>query len=129
MRLEPREQETILWLHLAHAWSGADDTEEIKKASDQFDRAQWPMPVVLYFLGQTDDGTLLASAAQDDKAVPPIKICEANFFIGSLASAHRDEEKAIKLLYAARDKCAHDTSTWLGADLELKRLNIATVPH
>jgi lipoprotein NlpI len=65
----------------------------------------WPGPIVSYFLGETTQAALIASATNSDPKKNRERLCESNFFVGQLAlhkGLKEEAKRAFRITWTAR---------------------------
>jgi lipoprotein NlpI len=95
----------VLFLHLARARSGANDTDEFNRNAAKIDRAKWPGPALSLFLGQTSPEQLRAAAAQGDATTQKYRLCNAAFLSAEYRLLKPDPQGAAPLFQDTIDTC------------------------
>lgn len=110
-----------LWLHLARLRSLRES--ELVQSADKLDLAEWPGPVIQFFLGQMDENQFLSTATLEPEAARrKEKQCEAEFFLGTW-HLHKDrKQEAEGRFRTAREICPRDFIEYQGAIMELSAL-------
>ena len=122
LSLEPSHAYVVLWLHLARARLGEDDTQDLADDAALIDPEAWPAPVVTLFLGRATPQQVEEAAARGDAEKARQQRCEADFYLGEAALLRHDVAAARVRLHAARDTCPDDFIEYEGASSELRRL-------
>jgi lipoprotein NlpI len=91
---DPSDAGFLLWLHIARARSGADDTAAFRQDAGAIDPARWPGPAVVFFLGQAKAEEVTAAADRGSKAERLQQDCEAGFYLGEAALLQGDRSAA-----------------------------------
>jgi rhomboid protease GluP len=109
-----------LWRFIAQKRSH-DPMAESSLALDaaKTDNGKWPHPVLLFFLGQLDEQSMLGRAGDDNQR------CEATFYDGEEHLMAGDRLAAIPLLTKAASTCPKTYMEYEGAVGELKRMSAA----
>jgi lipoprotein NlpI len=127
---DPAEPDFVLWLHLAHARAGENDSEEFARNAGKIDRNQWAGAAVYFYLGQVKAGDLPAAAATGNSAFQRQQGCEASFYLGegALLAGHKDEAR--RFFQSVLDACdlykfsySWFSQAYGAAKEELKRLD------
>ncbi len=110
----------LAWLHIAHARSGVDDSQQLESFSGKFSQTQWPGTLISFFLGKArlED----VSSASSHGAMGRSRECNLSFFAGEDALGKGNREQAQKLILRAREVCSIHTVQYLVAGSELNRL-------
>ncbi len=127
---DPTEPDFVLWLHLAHARAGQDDSEELARNAVKIDRNQWAGAAVYFYLGQVRAEDLPAAAVSPNPTLQRQQGCEASFYLGEDALLAGRKDEARKFFQSVLDACDMDkpnyswSSPQYGAAMEeLKRLD------
>ena len=120
LSLDSANTEVALWLHLARQRLGQDDARDFEAHVTPIDSAQWPAPVVAYFLGRLSEDSLRAAAVAD--SAERGQRCGVGFYLGQAALIEGRAAEAAKLFQATRAGCAKELSEHRGAVAELRRL-------
>jgi len=120
LSLDSANTEVALWLHLARRRLGQDDARDFEAHVAPIDSAQWPAPVVAYFLGRMSEDSLRAVAVADSSGRG--QRCSVAFYLGQAALIEGHAAAAAKLFQATRAECAKELSEHRGAVAELQRL-------
>jgi lipoprotein NlpI len=123
LSLDSANAEVALWLHLARQRLGQDDASDFQAHAAPIDSAQWPAPVVHYFLGRLTADSLRAVAAAADSAGRE-EGCAVAFYLGERALLEGRTVEAAKLFQSARAGCSRELSEHRGAVAELQRLTL-----
>jgi tetratricopeptide (TPR) repeat protein len=127
VKVAPSDQFAVLWLHIARARAGENDTEELAANAGRLDQSKWPWPVVQLFLGRSDPEALQAAAQNAAGASERDgQVCEAYFYAGVYRIERGAAADARPLLQFAADHCPPNYSEHLSAKLELQRLDAVT---
>ncbi len=127
---DPAEPDFVLWLHLAHARAGQNDSEELARNAEKIDRNRWAGAAVYFYLGQVKAEGLPAAAASGNSAIQRQQGCEASFYLGedALLAGHKDEAR--KFFQSVLDACdlykfsySWFSQAYGAAKEELKRLD------
>ena len=86
-----------------------------------FDKKQWPAPIVSFFLGETSKEALLAAAEQGQARAIKGQVCEANFYVGEWLLQHHDQA-AKSLIGKAAGDCPINFVEWSPAQLDFAGL-------
>ena len=126
---DPADAGFLLWLHIARARAGADDTAAFRQDAAAIDPARWPSPAVAYFLGQATAEEVTAAADQGSKAERLQQGCEAGFYLGESALLKGDKSAAEAQFRKVLSDCDLYRSNYVyfsraygAAAAELKRL-------
>ena len=114
---------TLLLLHPARARLGRNDEPELSRAVDPVGLADWPAPVLAFYLGRISRDQLFAAA--DDGPDYKTRVgqrCEANFYAGEYLDLHGETADAQELLEAAANDCPIQFFEAAAAGAELSRL-------
>lgn len=118
LKADSEDLYNYLWLHLAQV-RGLTESD-LSKSVDGRDLADWPGPVVRYFLGQIDESAFLDLAdSGPDAARRKEKQCEAAFFVGEHNLIDNRKTEAASRFRTAKEVCPHDFVEYLGAIVEL----------
>ncbi|MGA2045221.1 MAG: tetratricopeptide repeat protein [Roseiarcus sp.] len=101
--LDPKSAYIALWLDIAAQRVGRPSV--LSLAVPRLDMTNWPAPIVLTYLGQTPEPTLLDTARDLDRDKDPKgEVCEANFYGGEYVLRQGARDEALRLFeLAARD--------------------------
>jgi len=80
--LKPTDSYYPLWLHLARAKAGLDDSTELKANAARINKTIWPGPLYDYLAGQAEAATVLAKAGAAQGKTRTNQLCEAQMFLG-----------------------------------------------
>jgi lipoprotein NlpI len=111
-----------LWLHLARARDGQEDTEEFKRNAAKLDLKAWPGPVVSFYLKQLTAQQVTEAARSGDEKTQREQGCGASFFVGEDALLRHATAEAIPLLRHGHETCPINFVEYAAAAAELKRL-------
>jgi tetratricopeptide (TPR) repeat protein len=107
----------ILWLYLADARVGGRDIKRnLQNNAAGLKPAEWPFPVIDFFLDRRTPADLLAAASKPDGQ------CEAQYYLGEWHLLRDERGASIEALRKAVDICPKNFSEFAGAVAELKRL-------
>ena len=127
---DPAEPDFVLWLHLAHARAGQNDSEELARNAEKIDRNRWAGAAVYFYLGQVKAEDLPAAAATGNSVIQRQQGCEASFYLGEDALLAGRKNEARKLFRSVLDACDiyKSSYSWFSPDYgaakeELKRLD------
>lgn len=121
-RLDPYDAYAVLWLHLARAHAGEDDTRDYRESAQRLDRRAWPGALVALELGEIGEAEVLAVATSGDAGTHRGRLCEAAFFRGEQALLRGETGEAEALLREAREKGPGHFIETAAAEIELRRL-------
>lgn len=121
--LNPKNNYSLLWLHLARTRLGESDSTELIKRSAKADLARWPGPILKFYLGSMTADQMMAAAADHDADIEQRHLCEANFFAGEDALLHSQYSAARSHLEKAVNGCPLKNLHHDAAAAELKRLH------
>ncbi len=110
-----------VWLHLARARAGIDDSRQLKDDATRLDLTKWPGTAVSYLLGQTDLKQL--STGSTHGGASRGRECAVSFIAGEQALAKGDKVQGGEMLRRAVDVCAAQHVYSAIARQELKRLD------
>jgi lipoprotein NlpI len=114
---------TALWLYLARKRAGAANAEEQLENETRTTRGgAWPSTVIVFYLGRTDAGSVMAAATDSDPRRNREQRCEANFYVAHWHLLRKENERAVALLREAQSGCPRDFLEHEGAVAELRRL-------
>jgi lipoprotein NlpI len=106
-----------LWLYLADTRSGATNAKvELQKNAAGLEPAEWPFPVVEFYLGRRSAAAMLAAGLSTAER------CEAQFYLGQWQLLQKQPADAVRALRSAVETCPSDFNEYAGAVAELKRL-------
>jgi hypothetical protein len=113
----------LLLLHVARAKLGRNDEQEMARAVDAAGLAEWPAPVLAFYLGRIDEEQLFTAAkeAPDDQTRVGQR-CEANFYAGESRLMHSDTDGAKDLFETAARDCPIRFFEASAATTEIARL-------
>jgi tetratricopeptide (TPR) repeat protein len=123
--LKPTDPYNVLWLHLARAKLGADDTAELKANAARAGRAIWPAPVLDYLTGKIEAPALLAKAGEGAGKARAGQICEADLFLGQTDLAKGRRSEGLERLEAAARGCEGPSREGKLARADLEAAGIA----
>jgi tetratricopeptide (TPR) repeat protein len=130
LKIAPSYPYAPLWLHVYRMRAGQDDAEEFAANAEAVSRAEWPWPVIAFFLGQSDAEALRAAALSPDQpSARNAQVCEVDFFLGIERLVKGAPADARPLLQAALERCPHDYLEYEAAKLELQRLDRLAAPQ
>jgi lipoprotein NlpI len=112
-----------VWLHLARQRLKQNDAEDFRAHVTPSDSA-WPSPIARYLLGELSTDSLRRLAAATDSE-PPLRVCQAAFFVGEDALLRGRTDSAAAVLGDARSSCGRERPEFRAAVAELKRLPTA----
>jgi lipoprotein NlpI len=72
----------ILWLHLARAKTGQDDSEEFHRNVTKIEAGVWPHAVAMLYSGQGTPRQVLSAATVGSANSQHRKSCQASFYLG-----------------------------------------------
>lgn len=110
-----------IWLHLARARAGVDDTRQLKDDAARVDLTKWPGTAVAYLLGQTTLQQL--SSGSTHGGAGRGRECAVSFIAGEQALAKGDKVQAGEMLRRAAEVCAPQHVYSGIARQEVKRLD------
>jgi len=110
-----------LWKFVADARAGNSKPDTLTLAMRGMDPAQWPAPLMRYFLGEAAGNEVISAAIEVPK-VSSGRLCETYFFLGQAALMLSDTTEAQRLFKAAIDTGAVRFTEYAGARAELSRL-------
>ncbi len=87
--------------------------------------AQWPAPVIRFYLGQLTADALIGAADDPNPHTKAGQLCEANFFSGERALQQGAKDEAARLFHLAVTLCPQDFDERAAAGAELKALGAA----
>jgi tetratricopeptide (TPR) repeat protein len=119
-QLMPQDVYLALWREIAARQANAASI--LAQAALQIDMTTWPAPVVMFFLGESTQAALLASAKDSDPKRSRERLCEVNFFAGQLALQRRSKEEAKHSFQIAVRDCPRISLEMGAATAELKAL-------
>ena len=126
--LKPADAYNVLWLHLARARAGTDDTAELQTNAGRLNRTVWPGPLVDYLTGKADAAAVLAKASAAAGKAKTTQACEAQMFLGQDDLAKGRKAQGVERLQAAARDCDSATSEARLIRADLQR-NGATAPR
>jgi lipoprotein NlpI len=118
--LNPKDPYTVLWLDIVAKRSGL--ASRVVELSGKLDMTNWPAPVVRFFRGEITSEAVFAAAQDVNARTKKGQLCEANFYVGELASLRGDKEEAVRLFRLATDDCPKTFIERLAASLELEAM-------
>ncbi len=114
-----------LWLYLARKGGNVPDAEEQLERDTRRLRSGWPAPLVAFYMGRTDEQSILNGATDSDPVRRNELRCEADFYLAH-AHLHRNQpdakSRAQKLLRQVETTCPKNLLEYEGAVAELRRL-------
>ncbi|MGH7767966.1 MAG: tetratricopeptide repeat protein [Candidatus Binatia bacterium] len=133
---DPQDKYNVLWRYLAQAkTSGLDVAQrELRDSAAKLDgggaqkerslqtAANWPTPVIDFYLGKIIEKAMYAAAEDRDSAAKRERLCEANFYSAEAKLLKKENKDAIPLLRTAEKDCPATFAEAHGASAELKRL-------
>ena len=121
VELAPKNAYIPLWIEIAT--KRGNSAGMLADAAKRVDMANWPAPVINFYLGQLTSDALLAAANSGDAAQRTRQTCAANFYIGELALQQGKTSDAVRSFQAATDNsCRSDFLEYVSARAELKAL-------
>jgi len=119
--LAPRNAYIPLWIEIAN--KRGNSASRLADATKQVDMANWPGPVINFYLGQLTSEALLAAANSGDATQRTKQTCAANFYIGELALQQGKTNDATRQFRIAADtSCRIGPLEYSSAHAELKAL-------
>ena len=91
-----------LWAEIAARRAKA--TSRLKQALAAIDKSAWPAPMVLLFLGQVSEVSVVTAAFDSNPTTHREQLCEANFLIGHWKLG-QDKRDAARLFRNAANDC------------------------
>jgi lipoprotein NlpI len=136
VRGDPQDKYNVLWRYLAQAkTSGLDVAQrELRDGAAKLGdggaqkeqvaetAANWPAPVIDFYLGKISERAMYAAAEDRDAAAKREKLCEASFYAAEAKLLKKESKDAIPLLRTAEKDCPATFAEAHGASAELKRL-------
>jgi tetratricopeptide (TPR) repeat protein len=113
---------TALWLDIVS--KRAKLASPLAQAIENVDMTQWPAPVVRMFLGELTPDPVLAAANHPNSQIKSERICEANFYVGTLALQHGRKDEAVRRFRAAAGGCNKGLIEGAAANAELRALGV-----
>ena len=123
INLKPADANAVLWLQMALVRMGRYDQREFEKRATALDPAQWPFPIISFYLGQQDLETVNKAVQSSDK-LQRERRCDADFFLGLSQLQKGSEAEGRTLLASAVANCDTVQFSRAAAIQELKRLAI-----
>lgn len=78
----------LIWLTLADIRLGQIDAKAMMEKVEASERYGWPIPIIEFLVGERDETSLRAAAAEDATPADKVdRLCEANYFVGAQALA------------------------------------------
>lgn len=108
-----------LWISMARARRGADPRPILEAWLAKPSEADWPEPVMAYFVGRIDREKLFA-LAESDPAKRVARECEARFYVAEKLVAEGKPAEARPLLEKVRESCPRDFLEYRSAVMELR---------
>ena len=102
--LKPGDPYNLLWLHLARAKAGTDDTAELQANAARVNRTVWPGPLIDYLTGKADAATVLAKASAAEGKARTSQACEAQMFLGQDDLAKGRKAQGVDRLQVGADQ-------------------------
>lgn len=121
MTLDTPYADGVLYLHLARAKAGTEDSAELAGYAAKLDLTKWPGPVINLFLGRSTLKQVVAAAATGDKSEQADNQCLAAFYLGEYDLLHKQAAAAKQSLQKAVAICPHSYNVYVSAVAELKR--------
>ena len=114
-----------LWLYLARKGAGVPDADEQLERDTRRLRSGWPAPLVAFYMGRTDEQSILNGATDSDPVRRNELRCEADFYLAH-GHLHRNQpdakSRAQKLLRQVETTCPKNLLEYEGAVAELRRI-------
>jgi lipoprotein NlpI len=111
-----------LWLYLARQRGGVADADEQLERETRRLRAGWPAPVVAYYMGRTDEQSVInGSRAADEPRRRAEMRCEADFYLAEGLLLKNDKARALPLLQHFQSQCPKSLLEYEGTRAELRR--------
>ncbi len=111
----------LLWEFAALSRLGRAPAPEFAKQSAALDLAQWPGPVLKFYLGQATLEQLQAAQASPNAGTQARRSCEVSFYAGERHLWRGEKADAAARLQAARDGCSRSSNEYLWAVAELRK--------
>jgi lipoprotein NlpI len=121
--LDPSDEYSVLWLHLARSNTARVDVAELERNSTKLDLASWPGPLVNLYLGKITSGQARAASAGGDADTQIDRKCEAAFFIGEYELLRKEVATAKTQFQDALKSCPYTSDERDGAVAELQRMH------
>ncbi len=112
---------SYLWLYLTDTKRDMLDRDFAERAA-KLDLAEWPGPILRFFIGKASEDEVLAAAAQGDADTRPDRVCDANFFLGEWHLVKSETDRAGALLGEAAKTCRDELPSAHIARREMSRL-------
>lgn len=136
VRADPQDKYNVLWRYLAQAKTSGPDVaqRELRDSAAKLDdggaqkerpletAANWPTPVIDFYLEKISEKAMYAAAEDRDSAAKREKLCEASFYAAEAKLLKKESKDAIPLLRTAEKDCPTAFAEAHGASAELKRL-------
>jgi PQQ-dependent catabolism-associated CXXCW motif protein len=122
VKLRPKNQYLVTWLHLARMRSGHDGTDELTANAKELDQTQWPSPVINLFLGSAIPEQVISSAHSADPNIQNDQLCQAAFYVGIYQGAKGLRDAARQSFQNAINSCPKSFVEFHAAKEELARL-------
>ena len=120
--LDPTFAYAVLWLYLGRTWAHQNGGAELTENSAKLDKGKWPVPIVDFYLKAASVDEVFQKAKAGDEKAQRGQVCEADFYLGSLALAQDRVDEGVARLHAAANGCPHEFTEWPSVRAELKRV-------
>ena len=119
----------VLRLHLARLSMQQDDRTELNANAERVDQTAWPAPILHYYLGRTNKDAVYGAVASGSDYARRGQKCEADYYLGVLASRQGKTEDALSLLGTAASDCPPNFYEAASAAIELRALAKRETPN
>jgi len=113
-----------LWLYLSRLRSDQDALARLSEDAAHEDLTAWPGPLVSHFLGQTEEGRVLAAIENGEAEDSVERRCTGYFFLGISALNKGDKKRARSYFEKTLATGAVQFRQYDAAQRELDRLNL-----
>jgi len=113
-----------LWLYLSRLRSDQDALARLSEDAAHEDLTAWPGPLVSHFLGQTEEGRVLAAIKNGEDKDSVERRCTGYFFLGISALNKGDKKRARSYFEKTLATGAVQFRQYDAAQRELDRLNL-----
>ena len=115
--MAPDDGYAALWLTIVR--DRTDLPPSTQALTEALTSADWPSPLLRFYLGETDPAELDHAVDTGDPRLFPTRRCEADFYLGEWHLMRHENDAARPLLIGARAECPHDFVEYRAASEDL----------